>query len=404
MTRNELRIYEMEEAPTWLDRLRPLGLAVGLVGAVVLVAGAFLTGFDRFLQSYLFAYLFWLELGLGSLAIVLLHSLVGGGWGIAIRRVLEAGAMTLWLLALLFVPLAIGLQHLYLWARPEVVAADPLLQHKSLYLNVPFFILRAGLYFAVWIFLAWRLTSWSRQIEYHHEVTPRRRFQRFSAFGLILYWLTVSFAATDWIMSLEPHWYSSIYGMLIIVGQVLGGLAFGIALTPLLARDPPLDRFMNPGLYRDLGAMLLAVVMIWAYIAFSQLLIIWSGNLPSEVTWYLHRSQGGWLWVGLLVFAIQFVLPFLLLLSLWAKRDARVLASLGAAILAMRLVDYFWHVMPAFHPAGFTLHWLDLIAPLAIGGLWVAAFSWRLKRTPLLLPVVTEAGEGIERGGEQPAA
>lgn len=403
MTRKELRSYEMEEAPTWLDRLRSVGLAAGLVGTVVLVVGAFLTGFDRFMQSYLFSYLFWLELGLGSLAIVLLHYLVGGGWGIAIRRVLEAGAKTLWLLALLFVPLVIGLPYLYLWARPEVVAADPLLQHKSLYLNVPFFILRAGLYFAVWIFLAWRLTSWSRQSEYHLEVAPRRRFQRLSAFGLILYGVTVSFAAMDWIMSLEPHWYSSIYGMLIIVGQVLGGLAFGIALTPLLARYPPLADFMNPGLYRDLGAMLLAVVMIWAYIAFSQLLIIWSGNLPFEVTWYLHRSQGGWLWVGLLVFAIQFVLPFLLLLSLWAKRDARVLASLGTVILAMRLVDYFWHVMPSFFPAGFTLHWMDIIAPIAIGGLWVAAFSWHLQRTPLLLPVVTEPGEGIERRGEQPA-
>lgn len=381
----------MDEMKPSLDRLLRLALITGLVAGLMYLLGFFIAGPFLFFQTYLIAFMFCLEFSLGALVLFLLYLLVNGGWGMIIRRVVEAASRTIWVMALLFIPLLFGLVYLYPWARPEVVAADALLAHKTPYLNIPFFIVRALIYFAVWIFLSFKIGEWARSPEYFTSLNHRRRLQRMAAIGLILAVITITFASVDWMMSLQHDWYSSIYGLLILTGQILGALAFALLLTPRLARFQPLSDIITRRHYRDLGAIMFSIVIFWAYIAYSQYVIIWAGNLPFEVTWYLNRSGGGWAWVGILIIVIQFVVPFLALLSVNAKRNPRVLMGVGGVIIGMRLVDYFWHVAPAFRPGTLYIHWLDLAAPLALGAIWVAAFTWHFRRTPLLLPPEQEA-------------
>lgn len=381
-----LQVFPMDEMRSGLERLLRLALIAALVAGLVYLAGYFLVGPFLFFQTYLFAFMFCLEFSLGALVLFLLYLLVNGGWGMIIRRIVEAASRTVWVMALLFIPLLFGLVYLYPWSRPEVVAADYLLAHKTPYLNVPFFIIRAVIYFAIWITLAYKVGGWARSPEHTTNVQFRRRMQRSAAFGLIIAGVTISFASIDWMMSLQYDWYSSIYGLLILSGQLLGSLAFAMLLTPLLARYHPLSSVITHSHYRDLGAIMLSIVLFWAYIAYSQYVIIWAGNLPFEVTWYLNRSDGGWLWVGIFIVVVQFALPFLALLSSNTKRNPRVLMGVGSLVIGVRLVDYFWHVAPAFRPGMLYVHWMDLVAPVALGAIWLAAFSWHLKRTPLVLP------------------
>jgi hypothetical protein len=370
-----------------LERVQWGALIAGIAGMALCGLGVFLDP-TQFFRSYLLAYVFWLGLPLGCLAILMVHHLVGGTWGLIIRRVLESATRTLPLMALLFVPLLFGLGDLYSWARPEIVAQDEVLRHKSVYLNVPFFAVRLGVYFVTWLALAYFLNRWSWQ----QDQTPegdvwralRRRLALLSGPGLGLYGLTMTFAAIDWVMSLEPHWYSSIYGILVVVGQLLGGLALTVVATALLANHPPLSEVLAPTHLHDLGNLLLTAVLFWAYISFSQLLIIWSGNLPEEVTWYVHRTAGGWQWIALALVLFQFALPFLFLLSRDLKRQSQRLARIAAVILCMHLVEVFWIVMPAFYRGGLSVHWLDLGALIGIGGSWTAVFVWQLKGRPLL--------------------
>jgi hypothetical protein len=385
-------------------RLRPFALITGLAAAGLAIAGLFLSGPEQFFRSYLAAYLFWSALPLGALVITMLHTLVGGNWGYPIRQSLEGASQTLWLAALMFVPLAFGLPYLYPWAQPDLVAASPVLQHKSLYLNVPFFLLRSGLYFAFLILFSRLILRRAQDPRSLADPLLKRRLQQLSAVGLVVYGLLMTFAAFDWIMSLQPEWVSTIFGMLTVLGQALAGMALGIALLPLFSARPPLVDWIIPRTIRDLGALLLTLVVVWAYLAFSQYLIIWYGNIPREAIWYVTRFSGGWIWLILLVIAVQFLLPFAALLSLRAKRSLRVIAGLSLGILAMRWVDTYWQVMPAFSPEGLAFHWLDLVLPLALGGLWTAVYLWRLERTaPPPLPE-PEMHEVKKHGREQPAA
>jgi hypothetical protein len=368
--------------PFW-DRLQQRALVVGAVGIVLCGVGVF-SNPTQFFRSYLLAYLCWLGIPLGCLAILMLHHLVGGTWGAMIRRVLESGTRTLPLQVLLFVPLLFGVHDLYFWARPEVVANDPLLQRKSPYLNIPFFMLRSAFYFAVWLAVSYLLNKWSLTQDQAGADPFERRMRLLSGPGLVLYVLTVTFASVDWMMSLEAHWFSTIYGILVIVGQLLATLAFAVVVAALLAQAPPLSEVMSAAHFHDLGNLVLAFVMLWAYMAFSQFLIIWSGNLPEEITWYFHRMQGGWEWVGLALILFYFALPFLLLLARGIKRRVPLLAWVAAAILGMHVVEVFWLVVPAFQPTGFAVHWMDVAALMGIGGIWMAVFVWQLRGRPLV--------------------
>jgi hypothetical protein len=356
----------------------------------------------QFFHAYLMAYLFWLGIALGGLAIVMLHHLVGGTWGALIQRILEAATRTLPLMVLLFLPLLFGLRHLYSWAQPEVVASDVILQHKSAYLNVPFFILRAVFYFLVWSVLAYFLNRWSQQHERLHEqpvqLRVRRRLRRLSAPGLGIYALTLTFASIDWVMSLEPHWYSTLYGLVFLVGQVLSSLTFAIVVLALLLSIDPITRVATPDLFHDLGNLLLAFIMLWAYLSFSQFLIIWSGNLAEEIPWYLHRTRGGWDIMSVFLILLHFALPFVLLLSRGTKRQARSLARVAAVVLCLHLIDLFWLVMPARHPANLFIHWLDLVTPIGVGGLWLAVFIHHLTSRSLI-PLEDRRLQGVAEHG-----
>jgi hypothetical protein len=374
---------ELESVRPQLDRLQQRSLIIGVAG-LVLCAGGALVRPDQFFPPYLVAYLFWLGIALGSFAILMLHHMVGGGWGFVIRRFLESSTRTIPLMAVLFVPILFGLHRLYEWTHPEIVAHDQALQHKSAYLNVPFFLIRLVIYFAVWLVVAYYLNKWSVEQDRTADAKLTRRLQVLSGPGLILYGATVTFASIDWAMSLEPHWFSTIYGMLFMVGQGLNTLAFMVVVLALVADQRPLSAVVSRSHFQDLGNLLLAFVMLWAYISFSQFLIIWSGNLPEEIPWYLRRLAGAWKWIGAALILFHFMLPFLLLLSRGLKRNVRLIAIVAIAIMLMRLVDLYWIVQPAFRHAGLFNLLMSLAALIGIGGLWIAVFIWQLKDRPVL--------------------
>ncbi len=379
-----------------LSGLRRAALGAAAVGVLALLAGAF-TSPAQFFHSYLYAYVYWLGFGIGCLGIVMIYHLTGGGWGVAVRRLLEAGASTLPLMAALFVPLLFGLHDIYEWTHTDVMMADEVLRLKMPYLNVPFFIVRAAVYFTAWIALMFFLTRWSREQDRTGDPGLTVSMRKLSGGGIVLLAFTVTFAVFDWVMSLEPHWFSTIFGMLFLAGQGLGALALVIAVAYLLARRAEFARVFAPTILNDLGNLLLAFVMVWAYLSFSQLLIIWAGNLPEEIPWYLNRIAGGWNLVAMALALFYFAVPFFLLLSRRNKRQHRRLAAIAIAIILARLLDLFFLIMPEFYKGRISVHWLDFAAIAGIGGLWVTMFLWRLGAAPLLAPNDPELAPALAR-------
>ncbi len=355
----------------------------GILGLAVSMPG--LARPEAFFPAYLTAFVFWNGLAVGSLAVLMLQYLTGGAWGISIRRELEAAARTLPLNALFFVPILFGLHELYPWTRPDVVAHDELLQKKVLYLNVPFFLVRTVVAFAGWLLLAYFLNAWSRrQDEAADHGSIDRRLQRLSGGGLVFYALSVTWTSIDWVMSLDPHWYSTMFGVIFMVGQALGALALATLAVVRLSPLEPVKSFLAGRDRHDLGKMMFAFVMVWAYVSFSQYLIVWAGNLPEEIAWYLARFRGGWGVVAAAVLVLHFVLPFALLLSSRANRDPRWLSAAAILLVAVRFVDVDWQILPAFSKGAFRIHWLDLTLPIGLGGLWVAFYVRNLAARPLL--------------------
>jgi len=360
-------------------------LTAGAAGTAVSAIGFFLSP-AQFLQSYLMAYMFVLGITLGCLALGMVHQLSGGAWGVVIRRPIGAATRTLPVLTLLFLPIALGVHHLYSWTDAGLVARDDVLRHKQIYLNVPFFLVRAAIYFAVWNALTYFLNAWSLEQDETGDPRLARRMQVLSAGGLVAYGLTITFASFDWLMSLEPHWFSTIYGVLIMGGQGLSAMAFLIVALVWLSRRKPLDAIIVPAHFHDLGNLMLAFVMLWAYFSFSQYLIIWSGNLPEEIAWYLHRLQTGWRFVGLTLVLFHFAVPFCVLLSRRVKREADMIVKVAIGILIVRLVDLFWLIAPEFHTSGLRVSWLDAVLPASLFALWLGCFVWQL-RGRAILPV-----------------
>jgi hypothetical protein len=358
--------------------------AFAVIGLLLYFMGG-LRGPVQFFVSYLVAYNFWLEVALGSLVILMLQYVTGGAWGFAIRRLLESGTRTLLLLAVLFIPILFGTRFLYEWAQPDLVAASENLQHKRPYLNVPFFIIRAVIYFTVWLVLTLFLNRWSARWDREERTGSPRRFRVLSAPGLVLYGITITFASIDWVMSLEPDWYSTIYPVLFGLGQVLAAFAFAIAIFLLLATRRPLIDVIHPALLRDLGNMLLAFVMFWAYLAISQFLLIWIADLPEEIPWYLRRTRGGWQWLAILLIVAHFAVPFVLLLSRDIKENRRRLIYVTLLLLVMRFLDLLWWIEPAYpHPGQYFFWLLDVAALVGMGGVWSWWFLWQLQQRPLL--------------------
>ena len=383
-----------------LDRL-PLSLGLGGLTLLVICIVPGLGDKREFFRSYLVAYLFWIGITLGSLAVLMVQHLTGGNWALVIRRILEAGSRTLPLMAIAALPLLAGMTSLYSWSRPE--ETDPVIVQKHLYLNPQFFVVRIVVYFAVWFALTFFLNKWSRMEDAGEAGSPLWvRMEGLSGIGLVLYGLTVTFASIDWVMSLEPRWYSTIYGLLFMVGQALGALAFAVLMLIWLSDEEPLSEVVRTSHFQDLASFLLTFVMLWAYLEFSQYLIIWGGNLSEEIPWYLRRMQGGWGVVGLLLVFLNFALPFFLLLFRTVKRRKRSLLIVATLLLVMRLVDMYWMVLPAFGGGNVGLTWMNIALPLGFGGIWFAYFVWQLRRMPIL-PIHDQrmqeiGGEAVEHG------
>jgi hypothetical protein len=353
----------------------------------VLLAGATLDGIfhrQQFFRSYLLGFMFWIGLSLGCAAFLLMNYLTGGKWGLPIKRPLEAGVRTLPLMAAFLVPLLFGMHSLFPWTHANIVAADPELQIKHIYLNIPFFLAREALYFAVWLFIAFRLSRWSAELDRSGDIIAQERLESMSGWALVVYGLTVTFFSIDWVMSLESYWFSTIWGLIFIVIQVQAAIAFSILVARILGGFDPVDKVITAPRFNDLGNLLLTFIMLWAYLAFSQFLIIWSGDLLNEIPWYVSRMGHGWEIFAIVLLVLYFAAPFFLLLMKDVKRRATILARLCIGVLMLNFVDLFWMIVPAFHPNHPHIYLLDFLLPLGIGAVWVAFYIWKLKSYPLL--------------------
>lgn len=399
MTAGILDFTASAELQQDLRRWRTRSVVLGVAGLAALGIGAFFWP-GQFFRSWLWSYVFYLGLTLGCMAWLMMQYLTGGAWGVVIRRPAEAATRTLPLLALLFLPVAFGIPSLYQWSHADVVARDALLRHKSVYLNVPFFLSRAGIYFAGWLILSWVLNRCSDAEDREGGLAPHRTMSRLSGPGLLFWGFSVTFMSIDWVLSLDPHWFSTMFGLLVMVGQGLSSMSFLIALLVLLFQRRPFSEILTPRHLHDLGKLLLATVMVWAYFSFSQWLIIWAGNLPSEIPWYLKRLRGGWQYMALALILFHFAVPFALLLSRDLKRNFKLLASIAILVLLMRFVDVYWLVAPESQPGALAVSWMDLAAVVGIGGVWLAYFLLQLGRRPLLPPNDPNLVEALDHGRE----
>jgi hypothetical protein len=371
-------------APDSIDRIRQRALIAGVIGLVICIVGM-VKAPDRFFPSYLLAFMFVLGLSLGSLGLLMLQHLTGGNWGIIIRRPLESATRALALVAVLFVPIFFGMKYLYAaWLNAPASGEGALSEFQRAYFTANGFRTRAIVYFAIWGILVFLFNRWSREQDANPEnIAVRRRFKILAGPGIILYVFVMTFAAIDWVMSLSPHWASTIYGFLFVAGQLISSMALMIAIVVLLARTGPLSGILQPRHIHDLGKLLLAFVMLWAYFQFSQLLIIWSGNQPEEITFYYSRLHSQWGVVAVIVVIFHFFVPFFLLLSRDLKRNPKLLPGVAIWLIFMRLVDLFWMTRPEFTPRALPNIW-DFAAALAVGGLWFFFFAGNLKQLPVL--------------------
>jgi hypothetical protein len=365
------------------NRLPVIGAAAALLGAVA-CAILGLANPKQFFFSWLVSFLFFLSLAVGALFFVLIQYATQGGWSIVVRRIGETAFATIPMLALLFVPVLFGLHDLYEWTHAEAVAADPLLQWKTPYLNVPFFLIRAALYFGVWSFIALLYYRGSRGQDATGDPAVSARLRRLAGPAIIVLALTQTFASVDWIMSLTPHWYSTIFGVYFWAGSFVGFIALLSVTAVAMRRAGLLDTVINAEHLHDIGKLLFAFMVFWTYIAFSQFFLIWYANLPEETIWYQARLQGSWMAVSLFLAAGHFVAPFFYLMGRAVKRRGWTLALGGAWLLTMHFVDLYWQVMPTMHPEGLSPSLLDLAAFVAVGGCFVAAAGWLLRRQALV--------------------
>jgi hypothetical protein len=387
-------------APQVVRTISQRSLIVGVIFAVVAIALAVIHP-EEFYRAYLLGFMCWLGVALGSMAILMIRHLTGGGWGTVIRRILGAAMRTLPLLAVLFIPVILGVHRLYVWAQPlgniqDKHLREHLEQITQSYLTVNGFIVRAIFYFAIWNLLSFLLSKWSKQTDSHNAPNNSEKFKAVSGPGLILYGFTISFAAIDWIMSLDPSWISTIFGLIILIGEVLSAMCFAVVVERILFNYKPMSEMLKADFVHDHGKWMLAFIMVWAYFSFSQWLIIWAGNLPAEITFYLKRLNGGWGSIGLILVLFHFAIPFAMLLSRPFKRDIRKLVWVAVWLILMRYVDLFWIIEPNFSRV-LVVTLADIVVPIAIGGIWLWYFFRNLAELPLLPAYDVDAHEVLDR-------
>jgi hypothetical protein len=376
-----------------IDRVQKRALACGVVGLVLTVALGF-TNWQQFFRSYLVAFVYWMVFAMGCLAILQLHHMTGGRWGLPIRRILEAGTRTIPVMTVLFVPVLFGMSRLYPWTRPDSLGDDPAGKFRRLYLSPHFFIVRAVIYFAIWNLLAALLNKWSAQQDRTGDLALKDRMSSLAAPGTVLWAITWSWAMVDWVMSLEPTWYSSIYGMVFMVIACLGALSLSVIMLRILNDYEPLRDSYDPDRLNDIGNLILTFTLLWTYMSFSQFLIIWSGNLKQEIPWYMTRAFGRWAVIAAALLVFHFFVPFFILLQRRVKRRLERLSVLAAWMMVITLVDVYWLVVPSFEKVRPQIHLLDIFALIGIGGVWVATYMAQLKKMPLL-PLHDPRFEGV---------
>jgi hypothetical protein len=359
------------------------------------------------LRAYIVGYIYWFIVPMGCTAILMLHHLVGGLWGFPIRRMLEAGSRMFGLMAVLFVPVLYGMwtKVLYPWTEDEHRAemlANPNYEFKMHWLTQQGFTIRAIIYFVILLGLAFLLNSWSRQqdaaTDSATELAMKHRFEALSGPGIIVWAVVLTFAMIDWVMSLEPEWFSTIYGMIFMIVGMLTAMSFMIVLLRSRASQAPYNDSVTPQQYNDLGNLMLAFTMLWAYLNFSQFLIIWAGDIKDEIPWYMSRSRDPWSKVALILIVLHFALPFLLLLQRNIKRRVERLSRVAGMMIVLSMVDVYWLIQPAFEPDKDKIRlgpmMLDLVFFVLIGAIWLAVYMWQLKRMPLL-PLHDPRFEGV---------
>jgi hypothetical protein len=364
---------------------------------------------EAFFSGWLFAWLFWTGVSLGSMAIVMLFHCTGGRWGALVGRLGEHAAMVLPLMMVLFVPLLFGLKYVYPWADPTHLAHDPVLQLRHPYLNGPWFAGRTYFYLAAFSVMAYLLRRWSLASDTDSSIDYAGRQSRLSAGGMVFYFVFMTLASIDWILSREAHWYSTVYGFITVVGQTLSGMCFLLIMLWAMRDKTPFDKAIEPKILNDEGTLLLLLVVLWAYMALSQLLVIWMGNLQTDITWYEHRVYAGWRAVCWILVIGHFFIPFVLLLRQSNKRDARRLGMIALALFVLRIVDMAWMVLPSSTAKKMVIDgvsqlpahgvsWMDFTALIGIGGLWFAAFCWLAGDHPLV-PIRSAVNFGLVNDG-----
>jgi hypothetical protein len=379
MTETENQIYRISGNP----RFGKTALITGIVGLILSFIG-FIVNSGQFYYSWLVAFMFWASIGIGALFFTMLHHLVGARWSIVLRRISESIAWVLPFMVVFFIPVLLGLHDLYHWSHSDIVAEDSLLQSKSSYLNVPFFIIRAVIYFGVWFILAMLLNKFSIQQDNQHSPELLTKMRRLSAGGMILFAATVTFSAFDWLMSLDAHWYSTIFGVYIFSGALVGILCFLTLIALYLRNRNILSDAITIEHYHDLGKLTFAFTVFWAYMAFSQYFLIWYANIPEETIWFLHRWEGSWKAVSLLLVFGHFIVPFFILITRSAKRNLAILKILVGWLFFMHFVDLHWIVLPTLHHHGLGISWIDITTIFGIGGIFCWLFWRKLSSRPLV--------------------
>jgi hypothetical protein len=403
-----MAILDKYQTPAEVNRLRTLALGVGGIALIVWIVGVFFNT-EQALRSWLLGFIFWGGIGIGSIGVLMLQYMTGGAWGVVIRRIMEASSRTLPILVLLFVPLAIGVATHSIYEWTHLPHTDHAIEARGIYLLPWTWILRSALYFIIFGVMVYFLNGWSKKQDETDSVEASRRVlekaSRFSGPTMVIFALTVTFAVVDWMMTLDPHWFSTMWGLLFVAGWALSCFCFGVAMLAWLSNYSPMNRVLGKRHFHDLGKLMLALTMVWAYFNFSQFLIIWSGNIPEETGWYLTRMKGGWGYIGIALIVFHFAFPFLVLLQQDFKRRARWLATLAIFILLMRLVDMFYLIGPSYRvmPDGmaqgtFYISWLDFVAPIAVGGIWLWWFFGELLKRPLVPAKDPYFEEAVEHG------
>ena len=388
-----------------LKRYSAIAAFIGLVFLALTVAGAFIgaprpgvTAFEQFMRSYLVGFWLWFGAAAGCLVALMTQYLTGGAWGLVIRRILEAGAKNLYVFAFLFLPLLIFHDKIYWWTTHQ---DDKVIKAKALYLNIPFFYTRWVIYTLFFLVVVYLLTKWSKLEDETKSTEYSSKLEFLSGPGVWLFFILMTFCAVDYMMVLEPYWYSTVYGFMIVIGGVLTAMSIVVATLTVLTGYEPMHHVITKRHLHDLGKLLFAFTMLWAYLNFSQLLITWSGNLPTEVMWYIKRWNGGWGWVGVLMLCGHFILPFLLLLSQDLKKNKNTIRAIAIYLVVIHAIDVYYLVEPNFTDVKnpqFSLSWLDITAPLGFGGLWLALFFRNLTAMPLLPLGAPDLNKALNHG------